>query len=433
MTSALETLAELNRQYSRQLPQRVGEIHHHLDALTLAWEQHELQEAHHGAHGLAGSAGLFGFASVGERARTLEVLLKAMLPLTAFPGKYEWQQVLTAFAQMQVEAHYQLRMQDELAQNSVPPAPPVVGRAQLNLWLVGDGGGAELPEWLRQAGHQVRLWQGIDQVLAEVAEDGGTDGITDGATDGTAAGGKAPDLLLYCEPGPTGPAELAQLRQTLGSALPLLFVSPRNDVLIRLAAYRAGANRYLHWPIAQQRLLGVIASLSLSAPGEPYRVMLVDDDRMLLQAQSLILREAGMLVQVESDPLHALGVIEQFDPDVLVLDMAMPGCSGLELAVLLREQERFVSLPILFLSVESDLGTQQRALDLAGDDYFVKPMLPERLVTITTQRARRSRERKALLDRLRAMQSGDSTGNPDNAGNPGSARGTPPTTANDTV
>jgi DNA-binding response OmpR family regulator/HPt (histidine-containing phosphotransfer) domain-containing protein len=434
MISALETLAELNRVYSQQLPGRVAEINMHLNALTLAWDQRDMEQAHYGAHGLAGSAGLFGFASVGERARALEVLLKAMLPLTVFPGKDEWQQVLSAFAHMQVEAHYQLRMQTELAQESAPLAAPVpVRNAQLNLWLVSEGECGDLPELMRQAGHQVELWDSVTQVCAhharlpaampaQSAAQSSAQSLTPSSPQSP-----LPDLLLYCEQEPSGPAELGQLRHHFGPDLPLLFISPRDDVLVRLAAYRAGANRYLHRPVASQRVLDIIAHLTMAAPREPYRVMLVDDDRMLLQAQSVILREAGMVVQAESDPLRALGIIEQFDPEVLLLDMAMPGCSGLELAVLLREQERFVALPILFLSVESDLGTQQRALDLAGDDYFVKPMLPERLVTITTQRARRARERKNLLDRLRAALD-ECAG----AGGQG-GRGEPPILAGDTV
>ncbi len=135
-------------------------------------------------------------------------------------------------------------------------------------------------------------------------------------------------------------------------------------------------------------------------PTDPYRVLLVDDEPLLLQAQSAVLQDAGMRVRTLSDPLRTLDEVDAFRPDVVVLDVYMPGATGPELASALRERDTELSLPILFLSAESDLDQQLAALSLGGDDFLVKPVRPAHLVAAVAARARRARQVGAIQRRL---------------------------------
>jgi len=81
------------------------------------------------------------------------------------------------------------------------------------------------------------------------------------------------------------------------------------------------------------------------------------------------------------------------------MDMYMPGCSGMELAAIIRQQEAFVSIPIVFLSVETDMDKQLAAIRRGGDDFLTKPIRPEHLIASITNRADRTRSMRYLMER----------------------------------
>jgi PleD family two-component response regulator len=81
----------------------------------------------------------------------------------------------------------------------------------------------------------------------------------------------------------------------------------------------------------------------------------------------------------------------EFAPDLILMDMYLPDCTGLELAAVIRQQASYVSVPIVFLSAETNLQKQLQAMELGGDDFLTKPIAPEHLVSVVTARASRSR------------------------------------------
>ncbi|XKH61666.1 PAS domain-containing protein [Halomonas sediminis] len=181
--------------------------------------------------------------------------------------------------------------------------------------------------------------------------------------------------------------------------IPTVVISMRDDLEARLAALRAGACRYLTKPVDSGNLAQLLDTLSGRQPATPYCVLLVDDDPMLLESQTLILEHAGMDVFSLDEPMALLEAMAQCAPDVVVLDVHMPEVSGPELAAILREQDNYLELPILFLSTETDFQQQLQALNLS-DDFLVKPVVPEHFIEAVTVRARRSRQHGAIRKRL---------------------------------
>ncbi|OOG24232.1 hypothetical protein B1C78_09100 [Thioalkalivibrio denitrificans] len=193
----------------------------------------------------------------------------------------------------------------------------------------------------------------------------------------------------------------AELRPGCFCSAPVIVITDDDDLDSRLAAYRAGATRRLSRPYHDRCLLEMVGQLVRQVPAVPYRVMVVDADLTALEQQVAALREAGMEVLAESDPLKALEAVGRFNPDVLVAGVRMPACSGPELAALLREDEAHTGLPIVFLSGETDPSRHALALAMGADDFLVKPVAPAYLVNVVIARARRAREVGDMVNTLR--------------------------------
>ncbi|GAB2180689.1 hypothetical protein DLREEDagrD3_09120 [Denitratisoma sp. agr-D3] len=193
---------------------------------------------------------------------------------------------------------------------------------------------------------------------------------------------------------------IAQVRQQSGNTVHLFCLSEADDFEARLEAVRLGATRFMKKPVDVKKLLDILNGVTARIPMEPFRVLFVDDDRAHTLIYSTVLAEAGCRVEVCNDALLAPSVVARFAPDVIVTDVYMPGCNGLELAALLRQDEALVDTPILFLSSESNLERQMAALDLGGDDFLTKPVTLEVLVPAILARAKRARMLKRVRHEL---------------------------------
>lgn len=108
----------------------------------------------------------------------------------------------------------------------------------------------------------------------------------------------------------------------------------------------------------------------MSAPTRPATILVVDDEVQIRRALSSILSTRGYQVILAEDGRQGLDLAIEHSPDLVVLDMAMPGMSGLELCVELRT---WFAAPILILSVRGGDADKIAALDAGADDYVTKP------------------------------------------------------------
>lgn len=119
-------------------------------------------------------------------------------------------------------------------------------------------------------------------------------------------------------------------------------------------------------------------------------IVVVDDEKSILKLISSQLRVRGYNVYTGLDGEEAISLVEQHNPDLLLLDIRMPNMNGLEVCKRLRE---WSSVPIIIVSALSDANHAVEALDLGADDYLRKPFhLAELLARVRTQ-LRRAEER----------------------------------------
>jgi DNA-binding response OmpR family regulator len=115
----------------------------------------------------------------------------------------------------------------------------------------------------------------------------------------------------------------------------------------------------------------------------PPRVLVVEDDRPIAEVLQRSLRMEGYDVRTSGDGREALDAAHAFLPDLVVLDLGLPGLDGIEVARRLRAHD---DTPILMLTARDALDARVEGLDSGADDYLVKPF-----------------ERQELLARMRAL------------------------------
>ncbi|MFK7161042.1 response regulator [Marinospirillum sp. MEB164] len=195
------------------------------------------------------------------------------------------------------------------------------------------------------------------------------------------------------------PSTLALNWQDLWQAPPsFILFSDQEDLNSRLQALRSGVALVLPAVPDPDSLLSSLAALLNTATA--YRVLVVDDDDLQLQIFSYLLKRAGLEVRTLQQPLEFLTAYQEFQPDVVLLDMHMPQATGLELAKILNSQLGIARSSIIFLSAETDPETQLAALAAGAEDYIVKPPQPEELVARVRLRAQTARRLKQMHQHL---------------------------------
>ena len=124
------------------------------------------------------------------------------------------------------------------------------------------------------------------------------------------------------------------------------------------------------------------------ADGSPVRVVVVDDEAALSDLLSMALRYEGWDVRTASEGRAAIGLIREFQPDVVVLDVMLPDIDGLQVLKRLRADGQ--DTPILFLTAKDALDDRIAGLTAGGDDYVTKPFSLEELVARLRGLIRRS-------------------------------------------
>ena len=385
MADSPKPMSELERQlqllsarFGERLQQELPELAERAGQLLLSSDpddqRQRLSSLREQLHKLAGAAGTFGFARLGERARELEQQalhwLDSLQDQTK--GLYSFIHELQQFGQQSLQSE---------------PRPNCPGRPRNVDKPLSDAHCIYILEDQPDIGENMRLTLGnfgyaaehfsctaeLDQALQRR--------LPDALIVDVNLGGDAQNGLAYA----------AALQQRLAQPLPLLVITNQDDFATHLQAVRIGAMGFFTKPVDIPQLENRLERCFAQQNGEPFRVLVVDDDQDLASHYSLILRGANMLVEKLQDPQDIFSCMSRFNPEVVLLDVNMPGCSGPELAQIIRFNDDWLRVPIIYLSAETNISRQMDALLKAGDDFLTKPIADNALVTAVFSRAQRAR------------------------------------------
>jgi len=130
---------------------------------------------------------------------------------------------------------------------------------------------------------------------------------------------------------------------------------------------------------------------------EPYRVLIVEDSKTAGHFIRRTLEENQIVSRIVNDPQQTLDVLKQFHPDLILMDMYMPNCTGVEVARIIRQHGEFLCTPIVYLSGETNVALQVDAMRLGGDHFLTKPFNPVFLNAIVKSKIERYRALRRTL------------------------------------
>ena len=399
---AIETqLKQLRQSYQRSLTDKLYAIEDSWRGLT-RWDRDALEQFHRLIHTLAGSSATFGLTSLSQTARTLEHFLQERSNTTPLSLE-DRQHITTLLLQLRNQIEVcrtqgkspQVSLKDDCDFSPLSWSASVRSSQteQRLVFLVEDDPDVaqELSLQISYFGYQVCTFDRPELLKSAMVEASPAAVIMDivfpeGDLAGTQAIVELNQWRMAC-------------RQVQTSQPPVIFMSVRDDLLARLQSVRAGGDAYFTKPVNVNELIDKLDRLIDDNQPDPYRILIVEDDPELAEFHALTLQQAGMLTQIITDSMGVMQPLSEFKPDLILMDIYMPLCSGLELAAVIRQQPAYVSIPIVFLSTETNVDKQLAAMSLGGDDFLTKPIQPEHLIASVSSRAQRSATLRALMVR----------------------------------
>ena len=155
--------------------------------------------------------------------------------------------------------------------------------------------------------------------------------------------------------------------------------------------------------------IAVVDGITESMPSEKTRVLVIDDEAPIRLLCRVNLEAEGMQVLEAADGPSGLEKARAESPDVVLLDVMMPGLDGWRVAEELLDDPRTASIPIVFLTARAELRDRARGIDLGGIDYVTKPFNPVELAPLVrallerVERGEREALRREKLAELRGL------------------------------
>jgi len=381
----VERLNALSTEFGNTLATKVKEIRRIWSLVPAAPAADEARTAlvkiHDIVHTLAGAGESFGFPQVSKAAAPLDGLFRLIT---------EQSQTLTGEEIAQIEVLIQAledatcAPREAISLDDLATAPTEAQERRESPFVLvlsspNDAGAAAIKEALDTYGYRCHIVGGLADIPAEVSRGG--------------------PGVVYADIS-AGDGNLRLVRKNMAlSHLPLILASANAGFTDRLKAVKSGASIFLPKPFEMEQLVEQLGMLEETKYERPYRVVIAEDDGPLSAFYQLTLDHAGMETRVVRRPSKLLDTLSGFDPDLIIMDLYMPECTGLDLAQIVRQFPAYTTVPILFLSTEARLDLQLRARHLGADDFLPKPLQPGQLISAVTSRANRYRGLKKLTDR----------------------------------
>ena len=382
-----EKMKKLKQSYLNHLPDKIQDAQGWIEKLVKdGGNTDALQNIRRIFHSIKGSSASFGYPDITTKVLAVETIINNIGPDSCLEGEsllelrttivlLEHSLVLHKETSPEQEVHFAAPFGEGFASSK----NKLIYIAEDDDYLL-----QKLSMQLSQFGYWVKAFSNIEALSVAVAQ-------------------KCPAVIImdiiFPDDHFAGINAIKKLQQNREKPLSVIFISSRNDIDARLHAVRAGASAYFVKPLNISELIDNLDNLTQQKEVEPYKILIVDDEPELASYHALILQNAGMKTAIVTEPLKIMGTLSKLNPDLILMDMYMPDCSGKELSKVIRQTGTYFSIPIVFLSAETNLDKQIAAVNTGADDFLTKPIRPDHLISSVIARAERLRIIRSFMDK----------------------------------
>lgn len=379
-----KALRELSERYARELPQKLAEIEGIWESARNGPHSREaLVAMQRLIHGLDVSASMLGVPDLSAPAREIAAVIKMVLRRDGVLNPDEIANVETLLADLHRSAEPSAVATRFDASSASYPRYVREDMPRVVYTLEDDPeAAASLQTQLGRFGYDVQTIETAEAMVEAIARNKPYAVLV--------------DVDLAGE-GFSAAHSIAQLSRSSPDRPPVLFLSSRGDMASRLEAIRAGAVAYFTKPVRIAELVDKLDRLVAWETPEPYRIMIVDSDVGRAEFCRAVLREAGMHVDVVTDPALLITLVNDQNPELLLIALDMPGCSGDELAQAVHQVPSHVSLPVVFLAPDWNLNRQIALMNMGGDALLPLPVDSGQLIATVIARVERYRTLSGLM------------------------------------
>ncbi|MBY0550601.1 MAG: response regulator [Candidatus Obscuribacterales bacterium] len=213
---------------------------------------------------------------------------------------------------------------------------------------------------------------------------------------------RLPDVLILSLPLPDSTGyELAEIIRAAegGHRTVIIILGMQSGFLDKVQAIRSGADAFFEYPPDHSEVIQKVFHLLDRDKPEQYKILSVEDDPQMAEFIKLTLESAGYKIQQISDAHQFENAFLSFEPDLVLMDVMLGEMTGFELAKYIRQNDRFATLPIVFLTTQNKLHMHIRSARAGGDEHLVKPVAPQLLIATIAGRLEKARALKRLIDR----------------------------------
>jgi diguanylate cyclase (GGDEF)-like protein len=370
--SSEDALRAIWQEHRAGVLKRVDLIERAVTALTAGELDGQLRdEAQRAAHSLIGSVGTFGFIRASEAARELELELADPAPQRA-----------AAMSTLIAAVHREL-------QGEALAAP----RAQRT-----ESAGDRLRVLIVDDDREL-----CERVAAEAASRKVCCDVAASPQEARALCAERPPaiVLLDLTFPPDGRADAYALLSQLSAAtppIPVLVLTGTGAFTDRVEAARRGSRAFLPKSLLPAEVLDAVEQFLARDRLAATRVLVVDDDPAMLDATRALLRPHDLEVSTLADPLRFWETLEEVAPELLILDVDLPGVNGPELCRTVRNDPRWSRLAVIFATARTDAATVEEVFNAGADDYIAKPIIGPELVSRVANRLERVRLLRAQAE-----------------------------------
>ncbi|WP_198284638.1 EAL domain-containing response regulator [Beggiatoa alba] len=368
-----ETLLALREEYARQLPQTIADLVKSEEIIKKQWNKEDLRQFQQKVHRVAGNAGSFGFLSLSQTARVLDTFLVEILERNTPAEPYELIEINQRLGHIQ-----QAALSPDEPVTATPASKtkshPIPEKQESTIYLVDDDLQltAYLAEYLKSYGYNVQVFHNTRGLIDLVQTYPPTLIIMD---------------VMLSEGELAGPQIMAAIQKNRTEPLPVIFISARTDMAARLAAVRANGDAYFNKPLDIVAILNKIKQLiDKKRQKIPHRILIIDDTQRYGERYSKILSQAGLQTAVLKEPLRLIDALDKYPPSLILINTQLQSINAIELAVVLRHQEKYKRLPLIFFAQQFDQTLRRAAVKGIADDFLSDTIEADALVATVVNR-----------------------------------------------